>query len=223
MFVFYHQALNRGHPPGVWWISPRIMDSEQVASLIPAQPGVAVCLASASTPQRSNIRPPLHFAFQHHQRPLCAEVKKEEATQRWRWQKRAPCVVLSYITPRARRSRIRQLRLHDTASLSESQLVTDDPGRRLGPRSSPRSHSIPSVKARCPPTPCIYQSQRVDLHSRGQTLAFWFSALTWRRLNTNQRSDLLWSFIKRRPLSGSRVVCARSLPSGIRRELRVKG
>lgn len=53
----------------------------------------------------------------------------------------------------------------------------------------------------------------------GRMLAFWFSALRWRRLNTNQRSDLAWSFIKRRPVSGSRVAHSRSHPRGIRREL----
>lgn len=57
----------------------------------------------------------------------------------------------------------------------------------------------------------------------GQKPRVRFSALRWRRLNTNQRSDLSWSFIKRCPRSGSRVVSSRSLPVGIRRELWAKG
>lgn len=87
-------------------------------------------------------------------------------------------------------------------------------------RFSLRLHSIPSVKVEYPPTPCIYQSHHGNLHSGGHGLAFWFSALRWRRLNTNQGSDLLWSFIKRRRLSGSRAACPRPPPSGIGRELR---
>lgn len=86
-----------------------------------------------------------------------------------------------------------------------------------------RLHSIPALKVQYPPTLCIYQSHHGNLHSGGHKLAFWFSALRRRRFNTNQRSDLLWSFIKRCRLWGSRVVCSRSLPSGIRRELRGKG
>ena len=90
-------------------------------------------------------------------------------------------------------------------------------------RFSPGSLSFPPEKVQNPPALCIYQSHRGNLHSRGQTLVFWLSALGWRRLNTNQKSDLPCSFIKQRPLLGSRVVCSLSLPSGIWRELWAKG
>ena len=106
----------------------------------------------------------------------------------------------------------------DTVRLSKSASVTDYL-RRCPARFSLCSHSIPSVKVQYPPTLCIYQSHNGNLHSGGQTLVFWFSGLRWRRSNTNQRSDLPWSFIKQCPLLGSRVVCSPSFPSGIRREL----
>lgn len=91
--------------------------------------------------------------------------------------------------------------------------------------SSLRLLFIPSVKVQYLPHPtlCIYQSHHGNLHSGGQELVFWFSAFRWRRLNTNQRSDIRWSFIKRSPLLGSRVVRSRSLPSGFERELWAKG
>lgn len=50
---------------------------------------------------------------------------------------------------------------------------------------------------------CICQSRNGNLHFGGHTLAFWFSDLRWRGFNTNQRSDLYWSFIKRHHLWGS--------------------
>lgn len=110
----------------------------------------------------------------------------------------------------------------DTVWLSKSTTVTDYL-RHCPARFSLHSHPIPSVKVQYPPTLCIYQSHNGNLHSGGQTLAFWFSTLRWRRLNTNQRSDLPWSFIKQHPLLGSRVACSQSLPLRIRRELWAEG
>lgn len=63
-----------------------------------------------------------------------------------------------------------------------------------------RLHSIPAVKVQDPAMWCIYQSHCGNSHSGGHELASWLSGLRWRRLNTNQRSDLPWSFIKRCPL-----------------------
>ena len=108
--------------------------------------------------------------------------------------------------------------VHETVTLrgcQKSPWVTDY--QRLCP--CLRSHSIPPVKVQYPPVLWIYQSHDGNLRSWGHNLVFWFSGLRWRRLNTNQGSDLPWSFIKRCPLSGSRVAWSWSHPSGIRAEL----